>query len=97
SLYNADPTHVKGVLLIGEVPVPYSGSLAKDNRPDHVGAWPCDAYYGDVDGIWTDNTVNLPNTARSANRNVPGDGKFDQNTLPSAVEIPVGRLDFRHL
>ncbi|MEO6758960.1 MAG: SprB repeat-containing protein, partial [Saprospiraceae bacterium] len=97
SQYNADPSGVKAILLIGDVPVPYSGGTAWDNRPDHVGAWPCDAFYGDINGVWTDNSVNLPGTARTANRNVPGDGKFDQNTLPSAVELPVGRLDFRHL
>ncbi len=95
--YNADPANVKAVLLMGNVPIPYSGSMAWDSKPDHIGAWPCDAYYGDVNGAWTDNGVNIPNTARLANRNVPGDGKFDQNTLPSAVEIPVGRLDFRRL
>lgn len=95
--YNADPNGVKAVLLMGSVPLPYSGSTAWDTRPDHEGAWPCDAYYGDVNGVWTDQAVNLPNTARIANRNVPGDGKFDQNTLPSAVELPVGRLDFRRL
>jgi hypothetical protein len=82
---------------MGSVPVPYSGSTAWDNKPDHAGAWPCDAYYGDVDGVWTDNSVNISNTARLANRNVPGDGKFDQNILPSAVELAVGRLDFRRL
>jgi hypothetical protein len=97
SAYNADPGNVKAVLLLGTVPIPYAGSQAKDNKADHVGAWPCDAYYGDVNGTWTDNSVNIPGTARPANRNVPGDGKFDQNTLPSAVELPVGRLDFRRL
>ena len=96
-IYNADPAHVKAILLIGNVPIPYAGSLARDNKPDHIGAWPCDAYYGDVNGLWTDNSVNIPNTARLANRNVPGDGKFDQDILPSSVEIPVGRLDFRRL
>jgi len=95
--YNADPATVKAVLLMGNVPVPYAGSMAWDSKPDHIGAWPCDAYYGDVDGVWTDQTVNLPNTARLANRNVPNDGKFDQNILPSAVELPVGRLDFSRL
>lgn len=95
--YNADPGNVKAVLLIGNVPIPYSGSIARDNQADHAGAWPCDAYYGDVNGLWTDNIVNVSNTARLANRNLPGDGKFDQNILPSAVELPVGRLDFRRL
>lgn len=95
--YNADPGGVRAIMLIGPVPVPYSGSTAWDGQSDHVGAWPCDAYYGDIDGIWTDNSVNIPNTARLANRNVPGDGKFDQNTLPSAIELPVGRIDFSNL
>jgi len=97
SAYNADPTNVKAVLLMGNVPIPYSGSMAWDSKSDHTGAWPCDAYYGDVNGTWTDNSVNIPNTSRLANRNVPADGKFDQNILPSAVELPVGRLDFRRL
>jgi hypothetical protein len=95
--WNADPGNVKAILLIGPVPVPYAGSTAWDGQNDHQGAWPADAWYGDIDGQWTDNTVNLPNTVRPANRNVPGDGKFDQNTLPSPVEIPVGRIDFSRL
>ena len=95
--YNADPDEVKAVLLLGKVPAPYAGNTAWDGKPDHVGAWPCDAWYGDVNGVWTDNTVNLPNTARPANRNVPGDGKFDQSILPSAMELAVGRIDFNRL
>lgn len=95
--YNADPGQVKAVLLLGNVPIPYSGSTAWDGQSDHAGAWPCDAYYGDIDGIWTDNSVNLPALPRPANRNVPGDGKYDQSILPSAVELAVGRVDFRRL
>ncbi len=97
SAYNADPNNVKAVLLMGNTPIPYSGSTAWDGKSDHIGAWPCDAYYGDVNGNWTDNAVNITNTGRLANRNVPGDGKFDQNQLPSAVELTIGRLDFRRL
>jgi hypothetical protein len=95
--YYSDTAHVKSVLLMGNIPVPYSGSTAWDNRPDHAGAWPCDGYYGDVNGIWTDNSVNLTSSARIANHNVPGDGKFDQSAFPSPVELPVGRLDFSRL
>ncbi len=96
--YQADPLNVKSVFLLGKIPVPYSGNAAWDGHsPDHTGAWPCDAFYADVDGIWTDATVNntLPN--RDANDNMPGDGKFDQNFIPSAVELQVGRVDFRRL
>ena len=52
--YNADPTNVKAVFLLGHVPVPYSGKLAPDDHSNHLGAWPADMYYGDMSGIWTD-------------------------------------------
>jgi hypothetical protein len=31
------------------------------------------------------------------NHNVPGDGNFDQDRLPSDIEIAVGRVDFNDL
>src|SRR6185295_10099117 len=82
--YDADPANVKAVFLFGHVPVPYSGLLNPDGHPDHYGAWPADVYYGDMDGNWTDNSVNYTQTVNTdpadAARltNVPGDGKFDQ-------------------
>lgn len=91
--YNADPTNVKAVFLFGHVPVPYSGSFGPDGHPDHQGAWPADVYYGDMDGAWTDSSVNVTSAALSRNWNVPGDGKFDQSDLPSDVELAVGRVD----
>jgi hypothetical protein len=91
--YNADPTNVKAVFLVGHVPVPYSGNLAPDGHGEHYGAWPADVYYGDVNGTWTDNTVNSTGASWPENRNVPGDGKFDQTVIPSAVELAVGRVD----
>jgi hypothetical protein len=95
--YDADPTKVKAVLLFGRVPVPYSGNSAWDGHSDHVGAWPCDNYYADMDGIWTDASVSNTSATRVANQNVPGDGKFDQSYMPSAAELQVGRVDFRRL
>lgn len=96
--YNADPMNTRSLLLIGNVPIPYSGNAAWDGHvPDHEGAWPCDAYYADVNGVWTDATVNNTVPNRPANDNVPGDGKFDQNFIPSAVELQVGRIDFRRI
>src|SRR5262245_21111836 len=57
--YEADPTHIKAVFLLGHVPVPYSGDIVPDGHtPDHQGAWPCDGFYGDMDGNWTDSLVN---------------------------------------
>lgn len=45
-------------------------------------ALPADAYYGDMDGAWAD-----------AN----GDGAFDQNQIPSDVDLAVGRVDFANM
>lgn len=101
--YARDPANVKSVFLFGHIPVPYSGQLNPDGHPDHIGAWPADAYYGDMDGTWTDVSVNYTQTinvdpadaARMSNR--PGDGKFDQITLPSPVELQVGRVDLANM
>jgi hypothetical protein len=96
SRYNAN-TGLKSLVLIGHVPVPYSGNLNPDSHPEHKGAWPCDGFYGDIDGTWTDSTVNTSTAARSENFNTPGDGKYDQSSFPSALELNVGRIDFDNL
>lgn len=90
------------ILLFGDLPIPYSGNAAWDGHDDHQGAWPCDAYYGDVDsGAWTDSDVNTNSNpvqpSRSQTINIPGDGKFDQDFIPTASEIAVGRVDFSNL
>ncbi len=95
--YNADAANVKMVFLLGALPVPYSGNTNWDGHPDHQGAWPADSYYADVNGVWTDLSINNTVASRTANDNVPGDGKFDQSTIPGNVELAVGRVDFRHL
>ncbi|MBD2766996.1 hypothetical protein IC235_03700 [Hymenobacter sp. BT664] len=95
--YRAAPAQVRAVLLLGNVPVPYSGNFTADGHDDHIGAWAADGYYGDVDGNWTDVSVNNPSASRAANRNVPGDGKFDQSTLASDLELEVGRVDLSDL
>jgi hypothetical protein len=93
ALYQLDPARTRALLLFGHVPVPYSGNIAPDGHPEHQGAWPADVYFGDMNGTWTDTVVNNPNAARPENRNIPGDGKFDQSILPSDVELEVGRVD----
>jgi hypothetical protein len=96
--YNADPANVKSVFLFGHVPVPYSGNIVPDGHsPDHYGAWPADVYYGDMDGTWTDSSVNNSGATDARNRNVPGDGKFDQSAPPSSVELQVGRVDLANM
>ena len=91
--YNADPTNVKAVYIIGHVAVPASGDIAPDGHTDqHQGAWGCDGYYGEVNGTWTDNTVNHVSSWTWVS-NIPGDGKFDQDSPPNTVELGVGRVD----
>jgi PKD repeat protein len=96
--YSADPNNVKALFIFGHVPVPYSGDLNPDGHSIHKGAWPADTYFANIDGNWSDNSVNDTSaTARTdsiqANWNTPGDGKFDQSTLPGDAKLQVGRVD----
>lgn len=96
--YNSDPANVNTVFLFGHIPVPYSGDISPDEHvPNHRGAWPADVYYGDLDGTWTDSSVNDKGADSSRNWNVPGDGKFDQSSIPGTVQLMVGRVDLSNL
>ncbi len=97
TLYNTDSTKFKAVLLLGHVPVPYSGDFAYDGHTNHQGAWPADMFYGDMDGTWTDATVSNTTPSRVQNDNVPADGKWDHTSIPSDIELQVGRIDFHSL
>jgi hypothetical protein len=92
--YNANSANMRTVFLFGHVPVPFSGLINPDMHYDHLGAWPADVYYGEMDGDWTDYSVNKADAEYSWNNNVPGDGKFDQSQIPGQVELEVGRVDF---
>lgn len=96
-IHAADPTRVKAVYLLGHVPVPYSGNQAPDGHSWHNGAWACDGYYGELDGNWTDVSVNSVVSNWTWNHNVPGDGKFDQSSFPSPLELQLGRVDLSRL
>jgi hypothetical protein len=99
--YNRRNSAVKTLMIIGRVPVPYSGNYLAatgqvyppDGHPDHAGAWPADGYYGDMDGVWTDASVTNTAGSQTRNHNKPGDGKFDPTKFPGAVELEVGRID----
>lgn len=96
--YAADPKNLNCVFLFGHVPVAYSGNIVPDGHaPDHQGAWPCDGYYGDMNGTWTDYAVSVDCASDTRNRNVPGDGKFDQSTFPAALKLMVGRVDLANM
>ncbi len=97
------------VYLLGHLPVPYSGVYCEDedysSPPDghnevdpnsHCGAWPADAFYGDLEGNWTDeDSTSL--AKRPENNNAIGDGKYDQHRIPGEVTVAVGRVDMSNL
>lgn len=102
--YNLSPGTTKAAVLIGHVPVPYSGLMSPDGHANHTGAWPADVYYADMDGVWTDTNVNSTTAVDPRNWNVPGDGKFDQNYIPldsgysnREAELAIGRIDLSNL
>lgn len=94
--YAKDAANLKSIYILGRVAVPYSGNMNPDVHPDHLGAWPADIYYGyTVNELsWSDILVNNSSASREANRNIPGDGKFDNNIIsPDKANIAVGRVD----
>lgn len=95
--YNADPDRTRALFLFGHVPVPYSGNLNPDMHPAHLGAWPTDGYYGDMEGRWTDESVVSTSAEDPRNHNLPGDGKFDQSEFPGRVALQIGRVDLSDL
>jgi hypothetical protein len=72
----------RSLFLFGRIPVPYSGNINPDGHADHLGAWPADVFYADTNGTWSDSN---------------GDGIYDNSTLPSDVELEVGRVDLANM
>lgn len=95
--YEEDYENSQTLFILGHIAVPYSGNNAHDGHSDHQGAWPADVFYGEVNGSWTDQSVNNSTPSRTENKNIPGDGKYDQTSIPTDVEIEVGRVDFHNL
>ncbi len=88
--YKTDPTSFKHIVLFGHIPIAYSGS--RQRSPDGHGfgkPFPADCFYADIDGTWTD----INDSLHYLKRNMANDGKFDQDTIPSAVEMGYGRID----
>ena len=110
SIYQQTPD-LSSIFLIGHVPVPYSGLENPDGAAHALsyGAWPADVFYGALstpDSAWTD-TIDS-GLGEGVNRNLPGDGKFDQDLLlqlhagtklenTAFTDVPVGRIDFAML
>lgn len=95
TIYLQDPSNTKGVFILGHIAIPYSGDIYPDGHPNHEGAWPTDLCYADTSNLkWTDTSVNLTSASRPANRNILGDGKFDQWAItPYDVKLFVTRVD----
>jgi hypothetical protein len=94
SAYNADPTNVKAVFIIGHAPVARSGlNFGPDGHGNNNGAWPADGYYTDMNGSWTDSGSN--GATDPGLHNVAGDEKFDQSNFPSSLELQIGRVDLQ--
>ncbi|MBL9135318.1 MAG: hypothetical protein JNK85_05600 [Verrucomicrobiales bacterium] len=100
SYRNANARLARAVLLFGHLPIPRSGMV----RPDahFYRPFPADTYYADLDGNWTD-VGNWPIQPGVEAPNLPGDGIFDQELVPTnsvgiaGVELAVGRVDFARM
>jgi hypothetical protein len=89
-----EPESLKGIIVLGHVTIQYAGASSPDGHDlSHGPAWPADLYLGDRDGAWTDDR-DFHGGDRPENRNIQGDGKWDQDQLPGPVELFVGRIDF---
>jgi hypothetical protein len=95
--YNADPTNMKAVYIVGHVSIPFSGWLSPDGHGPRP--FPADAYYGSIgETNWTDSTVNQPTESfQGAGTNLPGDGIFDQRSVPRNLFLGVGRIDLANM
>jgi len=89
--YDADPTNVKMLYILGHVPVPYSGNISPDGHGAR--AWPTDGYYADMTGAWSDDTSYTSNNFGTRSDNAANDGKFDQSAFPALLKLQVGRVD----
>ena len=94
---------VSAVILLGHISVPYSADYNLDYYPPdghvpyHQGAWPADLYYSCLAGPWTDSVALDTLGSWTANWNIPGDGKWDQDSLLSPSILQVSRIDFYNM
>lgn len=87
------PTHL---FLLGHIPIARSGlgESAPDEHNENKGARGADCFYADIDGLFTDNqTYNVAGIDTKA-INIPNDLKWDQDYIPSQLEMAFGRIDF---
>jgi len=94
---------VNAVLLIGHIAVPYSADFdtiiypPDGHVPLHQGAWPADIYYASFGGPWTDSVADDTLGSWTVNWNVPGDGKWDQDSVIATTALQISRIDFYNM
>ncbi len=99
TIYDNAPSDDKPKLLfiLGHVPLPRAGQgqQAPDGHVEASGARGADTYYADLDGIFTDTaTYDVPEQNHPLLKNYPGDYRWDQDVIPSSLEMGFGRVDF---
>ncbi|MEM6963960.1 MAG: PKD domain-containing protein [Bacteroidota bacterium] len=94
NLYSQHP-ELNSVFILGHIPIAYSGDIFPDTHFELRGAYPADVFYGEMEGTWSDQNVNNTSANFPIYHNTPGDGRFDQDAIPTGtVELAVGRVDF---
>jgi hypothetical protein len=79
------------VWFVGDLPMPRTGqTINPDGHLGSSGAYAATSFYAAPDETWTDVRDNSGLKPRSTILNVPGDGKFDQQTLLNPPRARVG-------
>jgi len=93
---NDKPTHL---FLLGHIPIARSGqnAIAPDNHDVNKGARGSDCFYADIDGVYTDAATYNPGGINTLAINLPNDLKWDQDFIPSQLEMAFGRVDFANI
>lgn len=101
NLYNSAPVSDKPshLFLLGHIPIARSGqdAIAPDDHDINKGARGSDCFYADIDGVFTDTATYNPGTISQMAINLPNDYKWDQDFIPSELEMAFGRVDFANL
>ncbi len=99
AIYDAAPSTDKPKLLfvLGHAPLPRMGlgTQPPDGHIEASGARGSDVYYADLDGVFTDTaTYDVLQQQFDLIKNYPGDYRWDQDFIPSELEMAFGRADF---
>lgn len=74
-------TNLNGTIFVGDLPAAWF-EIENDFEPDKYRTWPCDLYFMDMDGTWSDRDAN---------------GIYDSHTGDIFPELFVGRISTKNL